>query len=49
MPQTLTDTAVRGAKPADKPQKLFDGGGLFLFVAPSGTKSWRWKYRFQGR
>ena len=45
----LTDTAVRGAKPADKPQKLFDGNGLFLYVTPSGTKSWRLKYRFQGR
>ena len=46
---SLTDTAVRGAKPASKPQKLFDGNGLFLFVAPSGAKSWRLKYRFQGR
>ncbi|MDR2123487.1 MAG: Arm DNA-binding domain-containing protein [Desulfovibrio sp.] len=46
---SLTDTAVRGAKPTDKPQKLFDGNGLFLFVAPSGVKSWRVKYRFQGR
>jgi integrase len=46
---SLTDTAIRGVKPTDKSQKLFDGNGLFLFVAPSGTKSWRWKYRFQGR
>ena len=45
----LTDTAIRGVKPTDKPQKLFDGNGLFLFVAPSGTKSWRVKYRVQGR
>ena len=45
----LTDTAIRAAKPADKPQKLFDGNGLFLFIAPSGAKSWRLKYRFQGR
>ena len=45
----LTDTAIRGVKPVDKPQKLFDGNGLFLFVAPSGAKSWRVKYRFQGR
>lgn len=45
----LTDTAIRGVKPASKPQKLFDGNGLFLFIAPSGTKSWRVKYRFQGR
>lgn len=44
----LTDTAIRGVKPASKPQKLFDGNGLFLFIAPSGAKSWRVKY-FQGR
>ena len=46
---SLTDTAIRGVKPTDKPQKLFDGNGLFLFVAPSGAKSWRLKYRIQGR
>jgi integrase len=46
---SLTDTAIRAAKPADKPQKLFDGNGLFLFIATSGTKSWRLKYRFQGK
>ena len=45
----LTDTAVRAVKPTDKQQKLFDGGGLFLLVAPTGTKSWRLKYRFQGK
>ena len=45
----LTDTTVRNVKPTGNPQKLFDGNGLFLFVAPSGTKSWRLKYRFQGR
>jgi hypothetical protein len=46
---SLTDTALRAVKPTDKQQKLFDGGGLFLLVAPSGTKSWRLKYRFQGK
>ncbi|GHV53973.1 integrase [Deltaproteobacteria bacterium] len=46
---SLTDTAIRAVKATDKPQKLFDGNGLFLFVAPSGTKSWRLKYRFQGK
>ena len=46
---SLTDTTIRNVKPTDKPQKLFDGNGLFLFVAPSGTKSWRLKYRIQGR
>ncbi|MDL2267456.1 Arm DNA-binding domain-containing protein [Desulfovibrio sp. OttesenSCG-928-G15] len=46
---SLTDTTIRDVKPTDKPQKLFDDNGLFLFVAPSGTKSWRLKYRIQGR
>lgn len=45
----LTDTAIRAAKPLDKPQKLFDGNGLFLFISTHGTKSWRVKYKFQGR
>ncbi len=42
----LTDTAIRNAKPADKPIKLFDERGLFLLVAPSGGKWWRFRYRF---
>ncbi|MGH7011083.1 MAG: Arm DNA-binding domain-containing protein, partial [Caulobacteraceae bacterium] len=42
----LTDTAVRNAKAAGKPYKLADGGGLFLYVAPTGGKLWRLKYRY---
>lgn len=45
----LTDTAIRNAKPADKARKLFDGGGLYLEVAPSGGKWWRLKYRYGGK
>jgi len=45
----LTDTAIRKAKPADKPQRMFDGGGLYLEIAPSGGKWWRLKYRFGGK
>ena len=45
----LTDAAIRRAKPADKPQKLADGGGLFLLVTVAGAKSWRWKYRVAGK
>jgi integrase len=45
----LTDAAIRRAKPADKPQKLADGGGLFLLITVAGAKSWRWKYRVAGR
>ena len=45
----LTDTAIRNAKPKEKTQKLFDGGGLYLELSPRGGKWWRWKYRFEGK
>ena len=45
----LTDIKIRTVKPASKPLKLSDGGGLFLFVTPSGGKWWRLKYRFGGK
>ena len=49
MSPALTDAALRNAKPAAKPVRLFDGGGLYLEVAPSGGKWWRLKYRFGGK
>ncbi len=45
----LTDTAVKAAKSSGKASKLFDGGGLFLLVNKSGSKGWRFKYRYNGR
>jgi len=48
-PMPLTDTAIRNAKPGPKPARLFDGGGLYLEVAPSGGKWWRLKYRIDGK
>ncbi|QXP90115.1 tyrosine-type recombinase/integrase [Methylococcus capsulatus] len=45
----LTDTAIRNAKPQAKPVKLFDGGGLYIEVSPSGGKWWRLKYRIGGK
>lgn len=45
----LSDTAIRKAKPADKTQRLFDGGGLYLEITPAGGKLWRQKYRFGGK
>ena len=45
----LTDTMIRTAKPAEKPRRLFDGGGLYLEVSPAGGKLWRLKYRHGGK
>lgn len=44
----LTDTAIRNIKPKDRPFKLADGNGLYLFVTPTGSRLWRLKYRFGG-
>lgn len=45
----LTDIAIRKARPADSPIRLFDGGGLYLEIVPSGGKWWRLKYRHGGK
>src|SRR4051812_15223804 len=41
----LSDTAIRKAKPADKPLKLTDGDGLYLLLNPNGSRWWRFDYR----
>jgi integrase len=46
---SLTDVACRNAKPDSKPKKLTDGAGLYLYLAPTGTKTWRVDYRHQGK
>ncbi|HXQ31146.1 MAG TPA: integrase arm-type DNA-binding domain-containing protein [Steroidobacteraceae bacterium] len=45
----LTDTSIRTIKPRKKPIRLFDSGGLYLEIAPTGGKWWRFKYRFAGK
>lgn len=45
----LTDTQARKAQPGEKPYKMADSGGLYLYVAPTGLRSWRMKFRFQGQ
>jgi hypothetical protein len=37
----LTVTTILAAKPRAKPYKLFDGGGLYLSIEPTGSKLWR--------
>jgi integrase len=47
----LTDTACKNAVcPPDKARvRLADSGGLYLEVAPNGSKRWFWKYYFGGK
>ena len=42
----LTDTEIKRSKAAEKAYSLGDGGGLYLWVKPTGGKLWRWAYRF---
>ncbi|MBN1654241.1 MAG: integrase arm-type DNA-binding domain-containing protein [Deltaproteobacteria bacterium] len=51
IPQSLSDARIRSAKPKEKSYKLFDRGGLglYLLVNPHGSKLWLLKYKFEGR
>jgi integrase len=44
----LSDTTIRTAKPKDKLYRLSDTNGLCLEVTPTGSKLWRYRYRFNG-
>ena len=45
----LSDIKVQKVKSKNKNVTLFDGGGLFLMVTPTGGKLWRFKYRYDGK
>lgn len=47
--KVLTDTAIKAAKPEDKPYKLYDMGRLYLLVSVAGSKYWKWNYRLDGK
>ena len=46
---TLTDAQCKRAVATDKPVKLFDGGGLHLYVSCTGSKTWRLAFRLDGK
>lgn len=46
---TLFATTIANAKPKERPYKMFDGGGLHLFVKPNGSKLWRLTYSWLGK
>lgn len=45
----LTDTKIKNLKPADKLYKVTDREGLYVAVTKSGTVSFRYDYRINGR
>lgn len=45
----LTDTAIRNLKPTGKAFKVSDTFGLYLLVGPTGSRRWRYDYKFAGK
>jgi len=45
----LTDRTIANLKTTGKAHKHFDGGGLYIFVSPTGGKLWRMVYRVDGK
>ncbi|MBQ4133646.1 MAG: DUF4102 domain-containing protein, partial [Desulfovibrionaceae bacterium] len=45
----LTDLKIKAFKPKDKLYRIADRDGLYLEVKPSGRKSWRLRYRRNGK
>ena len=45
----LTDALCKKAIPSEKPRKLADGHGMYLFVSPTGAKVWRVAYKQFGK
>ncbi|MFA7276257.1 MAG: integrase arm-type DNA-binding domain-containing protein [Pseudobdellovibrionaceae bacterium] len=45
----LSEVKCKNAKPKEKAWKMSDGHGLYMEVQPSGSKYWRFKYRFLGK
>ncbi len=45
----LTVLQVKNAAPRDKDYGLADGGGLFLWLRAAGGKSWRFRFRLDGK
>lgn len=45
----LTDNFINRVKPEKKAKKYADSNGLYLYVAPSGSKFWRINYTFAGK
>lgn len=45
----LSDAKCRQVRQTNKLQKLSDGGGLQLWVPPTGSRLWRLAYRFEGK
>jgi integrase len=45
----LSTAKIQNSPPQKKAVRLFDGRGLYLEIVPTGSRWWRFKYRFAGK
>ena len=45
----LNDTKIKALKPQEKQYRVTDRDGLYLVVLPTGTKTFRYDYKINGR
>ena len=45
----LTDSAIKALKPREIRYYVSDGRGLYLEIFPTGRRSWRYRYRLNGK
>ncbi|KFD19717.1 site-specific recombinase/phage integrase [Tatumella ptyseos ATCC 33301] len=45
----LTVKQIEAAKPKDKPYRILDANGLYLYVPVSGKKVWQLRYKISGK
>ncbi|WP_319779586.1 Arm DNA-binding domain-containing protein [Maridesulfovibrio sp.] len=45
----LTVKQIQAAKPKEKLYRITDSNGLCLEIRPTGSKLWRFRYRFNGK
>lgn len=45
----LTDTKIRTLKPKAAAYRIADSNGLVIEVRPTGSKAWRYRYRYDGK
>jgi Arm DNA-binding domain len=48
-PMRLSTAKIQVAPPQKKTVRLFDGRGLYLEIAPTASRWWRFKHRFAGK
>lgn len=49
MQRKLTDRKIKALKSQDKAYKTSDGGGLYIYTTRTGSKSWRYDYKVNGK